>query len=205
MRPLGATGPVLRTPRLLLRRWREDDLAPFAAINADPAVMRHLPRPLDREQSDAFVERIEAGFETLGLGLWATEVRATGSLIGFVGLARQTFEAPFNPSIEIGWRLTPSAWGLGHATEAAREVLRFAFEDLGLEEVVSMTVPRNEPSIAVMRRLGMTYDPADDHDLPAGPEGGPSRRVVLHRLGRGRWAGAAQPAVPPAPGTSPPA
>ena len=181
------TEPRLETERLVLRRWTDDDLAPFAAINADPEVSRLLRGPLDRARSDALVERAETSFETLGYGLWATEVRATGELIGFVGLARQTFEAHFNPSVEVGWRLSRSSWGHGYATEGGLAALDFGFEAVGLEEIVSITTVTNERSRAVMRRLGMTRDPADDFEQPQLPAGHPLRPGVLHRLTREQW------------------
>ena len=154
-------GPRLVTERLLLRRWEQADRAPFAELNADAEVMREFRAPLDRAASDAFVDRIEASFDSLGYGLWAVEVRATSTFVGFTGLALQTFEAPFNPSVEVGWRLARSAWGHGYATEGARAALDHAFGALGLDEVVSITTGSNERSQAVMRRLG--------HDQ--GPEG----------------------------------
>ena len=180
-------GPTLQTERLLLRRWRESDRAPFAALNADPEVMRYFRGSLDRAGSDAFVDRIEKGFDELGYGLWAAEVRARNEFIGFVGLARQTYEAPFTPAVEVGWRLARTAWGHGYATEAARVALDFGFTAVGLGEIVSVTTRRNERSQAVMARLGMTRDPADDFDYPLYPEGHPLRPSVLYRLTRQRW------------------
>ena len=118
-------GPTITTDRLVLRRWRDEDREPFAALNADPDVMRYFPRPLARQESDGLVERIEARFEALGIGLWAVERREDGRFLGFTGLAPATFEAPFTPAIEVGWRYARSAWGHGYATEAGRAALRF--------------------------------------------------------------------------------
>jgi ribosomal-protein-alanine N-acetyltransferase len=177
----------LVTDRLVLRRWQPSDREPFAALNADPEVMRQFAAPLDRTASDAFVDRIEASFDELGYGLWAVEVRASASFVGFAGLARQTFEAPFNPSVEVGWRLARSAWGHGYATEGARATLDHAFGALGLDEVVSITTPGNERSRAVMRRLGMTRDPQDDFEQPHLPPGHPLRPAVLYRISRADW------------------
>jgi RimJ/RimL family protein N-acetyltransferase len=179
--------PVLLTDRLKLRRWRAGDRAPFAAMNADVEVMRYFPQPLARAESDAFVERLESGFDELGYGVWALEVRATGEFIGFTGLARQTFQAPFTPAVEVGWRLARSAWHQGYATEAARAALDFAFDVVALDEVVSMTTSTNAPSEAVMRRLGMTRDPADDFAHPRIPEGHALRPHILYRIGRDQW------------------
>ena len=176
------------TPRLLLRRWRREDREPFAALNADPEVMRHFRSPLDRASSDTFVDRIEASFDELGYGLWAVEVVADGRFIGFTGLARQTFPAPFTPCVEVGWRLARDAWGHGYATEAARAALDVGFGELRLAEIVSMTAVSNARSQAVMRRLGMTRDPVDDFAHPSLPEDHPLRPHVLYRIGREEWA-----------------
>ena len=175
------------TDRLIMRRWEERDRAPFAALNADPEVMRYFRAPMSASESDAFVDRMEAGFDEHGFGLWALEIRETGEFIGFTGLAWQTLDAPFAPATEVGWRLTPSAWGFGYATEAARAALRHGFTDAGLAEIVSMTAVLNLPSQAVMRRLGMARDPADDFDHPRVPEGSPLRPHLLYRLSRERW------------------
>jgi len=164
----------LRTPRLSLRRWRESDLEPFAAINADPAVMRWFPSPLDRAESDALVERIERVHERHGYGLWAVEVldstRGAAPFVGFVGLSAPRFSVPVphaDPCIEVGWRLDARWWGLGIATEAALESLRFAFDDAGLPEVLSWTVPPNLASQAVMQRIGMRYAGTFEHPSAA--------------------------------------
>ena len=173
--------PGLRTERLALRQWRDDDLGPFAALNADPEVMEHFPATLSRAESDAFVERMRAGIEERGFGLWAVEVVETGEFAGFVGLAEPRFDAHFTPAVEIGWRLGRAHWGRGYATEAARAAAAFAFDELRLAELVSFTAAVNGRSRRVMERLGMTHDPADDFDHPNVPEG-PLRRHVLYRL-----------------------
>ena len=182
------SAPALSTQRLELRRWRASDLAPFAELNADLEVMRHIREPMTRTESDAFAARIVEHLETDEFGLWAVEVRDTRSFVGFTGLARQTFEAPFNPSVEVGWRLAREAWGHGFATEAARVVLAFAFDEVGLDEIVSITTTGNVLSQSVMRRLGMTRDPADDFEQMHLPVGHPLRPAVLHRLSRAQWA-----------------
>ncbi len=145
--------------------------------------MRHFPAPLTRAQSDALVDRIVAGFEQYGWGLWALEEQATGRFLGFTGLAPVTLEAPFAPATEVGWRLRRDAWGQGFATEAAQAARAFAFapDGLALAAVVSFTAHGNERSRAVMRRLGMTHDPADDFERPALPDGHPLRCHVLYR------------------------
>ncbi|MFC7107188.1 GNAT family N-acetyltransferase [Nonomuraea rubra] len=167
-----------------MRRWREEDRAPFAAMNADPEVMEHFPARLTRVESDELIDRIEEQFDRLGYSLWALEVRESGEFIGFTGLALQTFEAPFLPAVEIGWRLARPAWGHGYAIEAARRAARYAFEEAGLDGLISMTAERNLRSQAVMRRLGMTRDPAEDFDHPRVPKASPLRRHVLYRLTR---------------------
>ena len=176
------------TPRLVLRQWRDADREPLAALNADSVVMEHFPAPLTRAESDAMVDRHTARIDADGYGLWAVEVRDAGEFIGFVGLARPTFETAFTPCTEIGWRLARSAWGRGYATEAARAALDVAFGPVGLDEVLSWTFEGNLPSRAVMERLGMTRDPADDFDHPRLPEGDRFRRHVLYRF-RGSAAG----------------
>ena len=177
-------GPSLSTDRLTLRRWRESDREPFARLNADPEVMAHFQRPLTREESDALVDRIETRFEERGYGLWAVERREDGLFLGFTGLAYQTFEAPFTPCVEVGWRFDKFAWGHGYATEAAREALRFGFIDANLDEIVSFTAVGHRASIRVMERIGMHRDPAEDFDYPSVPVGHPLRRTVLYRLRR---------------------
>lgn len=165
-----------------MRRWHSEDREPFAEMNADPDVMRYFPAPLDRAASDAFVDRIEAGFDECGFGLWAIERLDTHAFIGFVGLSVPSFDAPFTPAVEIGWRLARSSWDQGFATEAALRAVEAGFEDFGLTEIVSFTAKVNTRSIAVMDRLGMTHDPVDDFDHPVLQAGHPLQRHVLYRL-----------------------
>jgi RimJ/RimL family protein N-acetyltransferase len=185
MSPINA--PTIGTARLVLRRWRVEDREPFAAMNADPEVMRYFPSPLTRDESDRLIDRIEARFEADGIGQWAVERREDGRFLGFTGLAPATFEAWFTPTIEVGWRFERSAWGHGYATEAGRAALRFGFEVRDLATILSWTSVLNLPSIAVMERLGMHHDPADDFDHPLIPDGHPLRRHVLYRLDRADW------------------
>jgi RimJ/RimL family protein N-acetyltransferase len=179
----------LHTPRLLLRRWRQADREPFATLNADPVVMEHFPAPLRREESDALADRIESGFEERGWGLWAVEVPGAAAFVGFVGLNPATFDAPFTPAVEVGWRLAREHWGHRYATEGARAALRFGFDELAVDEIVSFTTHGNTRSRRVMERLGMRRDPADDFDNPNVPPGDPLRLHVLYRLDRARWQG----------------
>ena len=145
----------MRTERLVMRGWRESDREPFARLNTDPEVMEHFPERLSREQSDAFADTIEAGFEERGWGLWALEV--DGTFIGYTGLQPVGFDAHFTPAVEIGWRLARDAWGHGYASEAGRAAAAYAFAELELGELVSFTVPVNARSRAVMERIGMHY------------------------------------------------
>jgi ribosomal-protein-alanine N-acetyltransferase len=172
----------VKTDRLVLRRWRPGDRAPFAAMNADPEVMEHFPATLTREQSDVLVDRIEAGFAERGFGLWVVEIAETGQFAGFTGLSVPRFQAHFTPAVEIGWRLARPYWGRGYASEAANRVLGFALGDLGLREVVSFTSTTNVRSQAVMKRIGMTHDPADDFDHPLVEDGHRLQRHVLWRI-----------------------
>jgi len=171
-----------RTGRLVLRGWRDDDRDAFAAMNADPEVMRYFHHSMTREQSDAMLDRIQEALESQGWGLWALERRDTGEMVGFTGLAVPAHNLPFNPCVEVGWRLARSAWGRGFATEAAREALRVGFGEVGLDEVVSFTSVPNAPSRAVMERIGMARDLRGDFEHPAVPPGHPLRPHVLYRV-----------------------
>ena len=174
---------MIETERLLLRRWKKSDLNPFSKMNADPRVMEFFPNLLSREQVEAMIERIELHFEERGFGLWAAEEKANQRFIGFVGLQIPNFDPPFGSCIEIGWRLNFESWGKGYATEAAREVLKFAFEELKLKEVIAMAVKTNFRSLGVMAKLGMTYDPTCDFDHPKYQAENPHKRHVLYRIG----------------------
>lgn len=179
----------LRTDRLLLRRWRDSDLEPWAAMNADPEVREHLGEVLTREQSDASVAGFLADFERRGYGWWAVEVRATGEFIGFAGLDEVEDDTPLT-GVEIGWRLARPAWGQGYATEAASAVLAYGFDALELPEILAVTTATNLRSQAVMRRIGMTRDPDADFDDLTAPEG-PLRPNVVYRMSR--WRGPDRP------------
>jgi RimJ/RimL family protein N-acetyltransferase len=171
--------PDLRTDRLTLRSWQESDIKPWASMNADPQVREYLGDLLTYEQSAASAAHFQAQLDELGYGFWAVEVSSTGEFIGFTGLDQVDEGMPFT-GIEIGWRLARSAWGHGYATEAALAGLAYGFETLGLPEILAVTTATNLRSQAVMRRIGMTRDPADDFDDPTEPEG-PLRRNVLYR------------------------
>ncbi|GAA1585630.1 MULTISPECIES: GNAT family N-acetyltransferase [Kribbella] len=177
----------LTTDRLLLRNWRDSDRDPYAALNADPAVMEHFPAPQTREQSDDLIDRNRPLIDERGWGLWAVEVRETGEFIGFTGLSVPRFDAHFMPAVEIGWRLAQGAWGNGYASEAARAALAYGFGPGGLDEVVSFTATTNVPSQRVMQRIGMVHDEAGDFDHPRIEDGHRLKRHVFYRIDRGRW------------------
>ncbi|MFF7726994.1 GNAT family N-acetyltransferase [Streptomyces sp. NPDC008001] len=179
--------PELRTERLVLREWRDADLGPWAAMNADPEVREYFPDVLTPERSAASAARFQDDLVRRGWGWWALEVAATGEFIGFAGLDAVDEDTPFT-GVEAGWRLARAAWGHGYATEAARAVVAFGFETLGLPEILAVTTATNLRSQAVMRRIGMTRNPADDFDDPGVPEG-PLRRNVVYRLRAGEQAG----------------
>src|ERR1700751_3443005 len=184
---------TLKTKRLILREWNGADREPFARRTADPRVMEYWGEPMSREQSDEVVDRIEAHFRTHGFGLCAAELAEGGDFIGFIGFSVPTFEAAFTPCVEIGWRLAAEYWGAGLATEGAREIVRFAFEELKLPELVSLAALENERSRRVMVKLGMTHDPAENFAHPNLPAGDPLRRHVLYRLTREKWINSATP------------
>jgi RimJ/RimL family protein N-acetyltransferase len=181
-RPKEIAAPVLlQTRRLLLRQWQDDDLAAFSAMSADPAVMEFLVPLNGAGACEAWAARLRAHWRDHDFGRWVVEIFGEASFIGVVGLAWIPYDAHFTPAVEIAWRLVRAYWGRGYATEAARAALDCGFDQLGLGEIVAVTVPANQRSRRVMERLGMTRDPADDYDHPLVPEG-PLRRHVLYRL-----------------------
>jgi RimJ/RimL family protein N-acetyltransferase len=179
---MAARFDTIATARLVMRRWQDSDREPFAAMNADPAVRRYFPDLLDRAASDASIDRIEALFDQQGFGLWALEVAGTGEFIGFTGLNPMPPGVPGAGGMEVGWRLAQSAWHQGYATEAATAALDVALTGAGLTEIWSMTAVVNEPSQAVMRRVGMSYHAGFEH--PQLPAGHPLRPHVVYRLAR---------------------
>lgn len=172
----------LQTDRLLLRPWRDSDRIPFQEMNSDPRVMEFMPSLLTAAESDALIDRAQAHFDRNGYGPFAAELLKDHSFIGFIGLSVPNFDAPFMPAVEVGWRLAFDYWGRGLATEGARAAIHYAFGELGLDSLVSFTVPANIRSRRVMEKIEMTHDPRDDFDHPRLPEGHPLRRHVLYRL-----------------------
>ncbi|MDG2043381.1 MAG: GNAT family N-acetyltransferase [Maricaulis sp.] len=176
--------PTIETERLILRGWREEDRTGFAAINADPAVMEFFPAVLTTEQSDARLAGIQEQVRKDKFCWHAVERRDTGEMIGFTGLAQIQYEAHYAPTVEIGWRLTPSSQGKGFATEAARASLRHGFEALGLEEIISLASLGNTASISVMRKIGLTESAESPFDHPSLMDTPHLNPCVLYRIRR---------------------
>jgi 3-dehydroquinate dehydratase/shikimate dehydrogenase len=185
---LNAT-PIV-TKRLILRRWQESDLEPFAKLNADPRVMQYFPSLLSAEESNQMAKRMDNKIVERGWGWWAASLQSSADFIGFIGLNevdKQTLPAPFTPAVEIGWRLAYDFWGKGYATEGALQALKYGFSVLNLEEIVSFTALPNQKSMQVMQRIGMHRDVKDDFDHPKLPEGHALRRHALYRLKKREW------------------
>lgn len=178
---------TLKTKRLLLRPWKESDLEPFAQLNADPRVMEYFPAVLSCKESDDLAKRMIAKLETQGWGFWAVSIPEIADFIGFIGLAKLSFDAPFTPAVEIGWRIAFEHWGNGYAAEGARAALAYGFETLHLNEIVSFTAVPNMRSRRVMEKIGMHHDPKDDFDHPKIAEGHPLKKHVLYRLRQDEW------------------
>jgi 3-dehydroquinate dehydratase/shikimate dehydrogenase len=177
------TSPVtIETERLILRPWSEADLAPFAALNADPRVMECFPSVKTFDESNQEYERICGHIHQHGYGFWAAELKTTHQFIGFIGIKQVMFETPFTPAVEIGWRLAHEFWGKGYATEGAKAALEYGFKNLKLDEIVSFTVLDNIRSQSVMQKIGMTHDLRDDFDHPLLPKNHQLSRHVLYRI-----------------------
>lgn len=177
------TGATLRGPRVLLRPWRPEDREPFARMNAEPGVLRYL-LPMDRAGSDAMFDRLAAHVAAHGWGYWAVEHR--GELAGFCGVLPLSWGGTFfTPATEISWRLAPRFWGQGLALEAATLALDHAFGPLGLDRVVSLTVPANAASWRLMQRLGMRRLGTFQHPKP--PPGHPLKLHLAHGISAGAW------------------
>ena len=169
----------LSTSRLILREWRDADLAPFAQLNADPEVMEHFPKTLSRQESDGFAAAIKARMARHGFGLWAVERQDTGDFIGYVGFNQPSFQADFEPCVEIGWRLARTHWGQGFASEAAQACLDWGATRFKTLPIVSFTIPANRRSQRVMETIGLRYERDFIHpNLRLDPRMGPH---VLYR------------------------
>jgi RimJ/RimL family protein N-acetyltransferase len=177
---------MIETKRLILRQWKQEDYKPFAKLNADSAVMEYFPSLLTKKQSDTLANTFKALIVKQGWGVWALEEKATGQFVGALGLHEPTGDLPFLPCVEIEWRLAYEYWGKGYATEAGQEALRYAFEVLKLEEVVSFTAVVNKRSSALMQRLGM-QNSYKDFEHPALPKGHRLRKHVLYKIKKDKW------------------
>ena len=175
---------ALRTDRLILRRWRPEDVEPFAALNADPRVMEYYPATLTRSQTEAMIAEIEKRTSRDGFGLWAVELGRTHDFIGSIGLNVPAYALPFSPCVEVGWKLAFDHWGKGYAQEGARAAISYGFESMGLSEIVAFTSSINLRSRKVMERIGMVRDLEGDFDHPHVPEHHRLRRHVLYRRAR---------------------
>lgn len=175
---------VIKTPRLILRPWCDEDHAPYAALNADPEVRRYWPTTLNREESDAQAARLQKHIDEHGFGFWAVEAPSVADFIGFIGLMHAQSDLPFAPAVEAGWRLARPYWRRGYATEGALAALADGFGRLGLQEIVAYAVAINAPSRRVMERIGMTHDPADDYDHKDREPNDPLCRHVVYRKKR---------------------
>ncbi|MBE7637190.1 GNAT family N-acetyltransferase [Sneathiella sp. P13V-1] len=171
---------MFETERLICRLFRDSDREPFARLNGNATVMRYFPSTLTVEQSNSMVDELGRRQEKNGYTFWATERKEDGAFIGFVGLNKTGDNMPFSPSVEIGWRLDEPYWGKGYASEAAKGVLKYAFDKLGVDEVISFTAEINEPSQKVMQRIGMTHE-GEYFDHPALDNGHPLKRHILYR------------------------
>ncbi len=178
---------ILRTRRLILRRWKESDLLPFARMNADERVMEFMLGKMTKEETCQSIEGIKKHFDAHGFGRWAVEIADSGKFIGFVGISIPPYTLPFSPCVEVAWRICPEEWGRGYAPEAAKEALREGFERVELEEIVSFTTLTNLKSRRVMEKLGMQHSPDQNFDHPMVPEGHSLRRHVLYRMGKADW------------------
>lgn len=175
---------TVESARLILRPFREEDRAPFAALNGDARVSDWLGGPIDRAASDATLDRINAHIAEHGFGFWAAELKADGRLAGMIGIRRMPADLPPAPAIEAGWRLSPEAWGQGLAAEGARAALDWGFANLPDDEIIAITATGNLRSQAVMRRIGMVEQPDRGFDHPLLPLDHPLRRHVLYAAKR---------------------
>jgi 3-dehydroquinate dehydratase/shikimate dehydrogenase len=178
---------MIKTARLTLRPWLKEDLEPFAKLNADPRVMEYFPKLKSRQESDQTALKMQAHIDKDGWGFWAASLNQTDQFIGFIGIEHVDFTAHFTPAVEIGWRLAFEYWGKGYATEGAKASLKYGFETLNLQEIVSFTAMQNMRSRRVMEKLGMHHDSKDDFDHPKLSENHPLRRHVLYRLKKEEW------------------
>lgn len=177
----------IKTNRLILRQWIEADFEPFAALNADPRVREFFSCMLSREESDESIKVLSGHISKYGWGLWAASLLENDEFIGFIGLQNVPFNAHFTPAVEIGWRLAHKHWGKGFATEGAKAALKFGFESIELNKIVSFTTVNNLRSRHVMAKIGMHHDQKDDFDHPNISSENPMKKHVLYQLHREEW------------------
>lgn len=146
---------LFTSERLGFRAWNDDDLEEFAKLNADPDVMEHFPNILRFEESEDFLKRLHLHFQKYGYQYFAVEILENAELIGFIGMAHQTYDSEFTPNTDLGWRLKKSAWGKGYATEGAKRCIEYAFNELGLEKLIATCTENNIKSEKVMQKIGM--------------------------------------------------
>jgi RimJ/RimL family protein N-acetyltransferase len=187
MERLALMHPTLQTARLVLREWRDDDVAPFSVMSTNPLVMQYLTKLPDESAIERWVDNVRAHFRLHGFGLWAIEIPGIAPFVGFAGLTVVPYEAHFTPAIEVAWRLSPEYWRKGLVTEAATAALNVGFRSLEFQEIVANAAINNSASIRVMERLGMNRNPDDDFDHPLKPQQDPLRRQVLFRIHRKEW------------------
>lgn len=178
---------TIKTERLILRPWQENDFERFAKLNADPRVMEFFPGLLSQEESNQLAKRICTAMKQQGWGLWAASIPDIADFIGYIGLAPVNFVADFTPAVEVGWRLAYEFWDKGYATEGAKAAIKYGFETLSLEEIVSFTATQNKRSRNVMEKIGMHHSQKDDFDHPKLAEGHPLRNHVLYRIEANEW------------------
>jgi RimJ/RimL family protein N-acetyltransferase len=169
----------MTSPPVLLRQWKDEDLAPYAAMSADAEVMRYFPKPLTCAESEQSMLRLRADIDRRGWGLWAVEIG--GEFAGYTGLAEPKFAAHFTPCVEIGWKFRREFWGRGLAYAAALQAEAFAFQNLRLRELVSFTAASNLRSRRLMERLEFTRSESEDFQHPALPAESPLQLHVLYR------------------------
>jgi len=176
----------LSTEHLILRQWRDNDLPPFAKLNADLGVMEYYPNTLNLEESNEMARKLKSLLANRGWGFWAVEEKKSNQFIGFVGLHQPTYDLPVTGCTEIGWRLAKSYWGLGYATEAAKMALNYAFTTLNEKEIFSFTPTGNHRSRSVMERIGM-QNTKNNFEHPIIPKGHKLRDHVLYKINKEQW------------------
>lgn len=175
---------MIETDRLILRGWRDDDVAPFHAMGNDPEVMRYLGPPMTLDDAQAARDRMNAYLAEHGYCFWAVERKADGAFLGFCGIKPGPEGTPLFGEVEIGWRLRRDAWGQGYAREAAEATIAWAWANIDAPTIAAMTVFANTNSWGLMERLGMRRDHADDFDHPAVPDGSPLKQHLVYRIAR---------------------